>query len=85
MENKKLLSTIISAAFLAVITFLTIVPFISAATNDYGTCQNYNMMSGFYGTYGSGFMILSWIIFILVIALIISAIYWLIKSANKKK
>jgi len=85
MENKKLLSTILSAGFLGILTFLAIVPLISAATNNYGVCSSYGMMSGFYGGYGTGYMILTWIIFILLIILIISAIYWLIKSANRKK
>lgn len=71
---------------LAVLTFLTIVPFISADPNDFGTCpMGGGMMNGFYGGYETGFMIISWLIFILFIALIVSAIYWLIKSANKKK
>jgi hypothetical protein len=42
----------------------------------------YQMM---YGGYGFGFAILSWITSLLVIGLIIAAIYWLIKSANRKK
>lgn len=38
-----------------------------------------------YGQYGYGLAAFSWIIGLLVIALIIATIYWLIKSANKKK
>jgi hypothetical protein len=49
---------------------------------DYGVCPMGGMM---YGNYGSGFMILSWITYLLVITLVIAAIYWLIKSANKKR
>jgi len=37
------------------------------------------------GQYGLGFGILSWIFSLLGIGLIIAAIYWLIKSANRKK
>ena len=44
-----------------------------------------NMMNGFYGEYGSGFMIFSYITFILLIGLFGAGIYWLIKSANKHK
>jgi hypothetical protein len=47
--------------------------------------QGCGMMSGFYGGYGTGFMFLSWITFILFIALLIAGIYWLIKSANRKR
>jgi uncharacterized membrane protein len=41
----------------------------------------YQMMSG---GYGFGFGILSWITSLLFIALIVAAIYWLVKSANRK-
>ena len=41
----------------------------------------YNMMYG----YGYNMMFFGWITWILIIALIIAAIYWLIKTANKKK
>jgi uncharacterized membrane protein len=84
MENKKILLTIISAAFLGIITFLAIIPFINAATNNYGVCSSYGMMNGLYGGYGITYMIISWIIMILIIVLILAAIYWLIRSANKK-
>ncbi|MDO8528542.1 MAG: hypothetical protein Q7S06_01460 [Nanoarchaeota archaeon] len=43
------------------------------------------MMGMMYGQYGWGLGILSWITSLLVIGLLIAAIYWLIKSANKKK
>ena len=68
-----------------IITVLIGIVMVSAAQNDYGVCPGYGMMNGFYGSYGSGFMILSWITYILLIVLIIAAIYWLIKNANKKK
>ena len=70
-----------SMAFIFILASLT---FISAA--DYSSCpmggSTYGMMSG---GYGSGFMLFGWVTYILVIALIVSAIYWLVKSANKKK
>lgn len=47
------------------------------------------MMSMMYGNgmmgYGTGTAILGWVVYLLVIALIIAAIYWLIKTANKKR
>ena len=51
-----------------------------------GMMSMMQMMSGYGSNYGfgSGMMILGWITYLLVIILIISAIYWLIKSANKK-
>ena len=38
-----------------------------------------------YGQYGLAPGILSWIISLLIIGLLGAGIYWLIKSANKKK
>ncbi len=38
-----------------------------------------------YGQYGLGLGILSWVISLLIIGLLIAGIYWLIKSANRKK
>lgn len=70
----------ISGFLLAIVT---LVSYTSAADPDYsGTC---NMMYGLNGGYGSGVMIFTWITYILVIALIIAGIYWLIKSASKKR
>lgn len=43
------------------------------------------MMYGMYGGYGADMMLFSWITWFLVVILIIAAIYWLVKSANKKK
>lgn len=40
------------------------------------------MMSG---SYGQGFVFISWATYILFIILIMSAIYWLISSANKDR
>ena len=42
-----------------------------------------NMMTG-YGGYNAGTVLLSWITYLLTIALIIAGIYWLVKTANKK-
>lgn len=53
-----------------------------ADTGGYGSCPMGGMM---YGTYGSGFMVLGWLTYLLVIVLIIATIYWLIKSANRKR
>jgi len=51
-----------------------------------GSNGGYGMMGLMTGYGGWGFgMFLSWILFLLIIALIIVAIYWLIKSANRKK
>lgn len=66
---------------LASLVFIYALSMVSAAYTD-GSC---GMMSGLTGSYGSGMMIFSWITYLLVIGLIIAAIYWLIKSANKKK
>jgi len=43
------------------------------------------MMSGIGGGYGYGIAILAWLTYILIIGLIIAAIYWLVKSATRKK
>jgi uncharacterized membrane protein len=52
---------------------------------DYSNCPMSGTYGMMYGGYGSGMMFLGWITYILVIVLIIAAIYWLFKSANKKK
>ncbi len=64
-------------AFIFLISLSAIV-----SAQDYQGCS---MMQGLYGNYGTGFMFLGWITFILFIALVIAGIYWLIKSANRKK
>ena len=56
-----------------------------AAAQEYDCSMGGGMMYGLYGGYGSGMMLLSGITWFLVIALVIAAIYWLVKSANKKK
>ena len=68
--------------YLLVSAFLLLLPLVSA--------QQYNCpMGGYggmmYGYYGSGALIFGWIIGLLLIALLIAAIYWLIKSADKRK
>ncbi|MEK6859756.1 MAG: hypothetical protein AABX54_02980 [Nanoarchaeota archaeon] len=65
-------------------TILTSIAFISAQ-EQYNCPMGGGMMYGIYGGYGSGMMLFSWVTYILVIALIVAAIYWLIKSAGKKK
>ena len=44
-----------------------------------------NIQGSMMGSYGTGMLFFNWITYLLVIALIIAAIYWLIKSANKKR
>ena len=65
---------------IAIALLITLIANISALENNVNTCPG--VMYGFNGSYGSGAMILSWIISILLIALIISGIYWFIKSAK---
>jgi len=43
-----------------------------------------NMMAG-YGGYNAGAVLLSWITYLLTIALMIAGIYWLVKTANRKR
>jgi len=61
----------------------SLIGIVSAQT--YENCPMGGMMYGLYGGYGSGMMIFSWITYLLVIVLVIAAIYWLIKSANRNK
>jgi len=42
------------------------------------------MMTG-YGGYNSGAVLLGWIVYLLTVALMIAGIYWLVKTANKKR
>ena len=55
---------------------------VSAQTNTCPMGGYSGMMSGYYG---AGGLFFGWITSVLVIILIITAIYWLIKSAQKKK
>lgn len=73
----KKINVIIAIAFFI---SLALIIDVSALENNVYNC----LMGAFNGTYGSGGMILSWIISILVIILIVAGIYWLIKSASNK-
>ncbi|MEK6935606.1 MAG: hypothetical protein AABW67_02375 [Nanoarchaeota archaeon] len=53
-------------------------------TNSYGSMMG-GMMYGIGGGFGSGMMLLSWITYLAILTLIIAGIYWLIKSANRRK
>lgn len=79
-----------------ILSALLFVGIASAQTYQYGMMDNNGqfypssqywggMMGMMYGNYGFGFGVLSWIFSLLVIALILAAIYFLIKSANRKK
>lgn len=57
---------------------------ISALENNAYNCPMGGAVYGLNGVYGSGTMILSWIISILLIILIIAGIYWFAMSANNK-
>ncbi|MEK6913159.1 MAG: hypothetical protein AABW47_00620 [Nanoarchaeota archaeon] len=78
---------------LYVIVFIS---FASAQTYQYGMMNNdgtfypanqysVGMMGMMYGNYGVGLGVLSWVFSLVTIGLIIAAIYWLVKSANKKR
>ena len=57
-------------------------------TNDMQSGMMGGMMNGIYrsyGNYNAGFVFLNWMTYILIIALIIATIYWLIKTADKKR
>lgn len=51
---------------------------------DYSNCPMGGMMSGFYGGYGYGMMIFSWLFGVLTIIALVLAIIWLYKQINKK-
>ena len=52
----------------------------------YGMMGMMQMMSGSsYVGYNSGTILLSWITYLLTIALMIAGIYWLVKTANRKR
>ena len=57
---------------------------INNAYSGYGMGSMMQAMWG-YGGYGGGIIFLSWLTYLLIIALIVCAIYWLIKNANRKK
>jgi len=57
---------------------------ISSLDNNINTCPMGGTNYALNGSYGSGTMILSWTISILLIIFILAGIYWFIKSANNK-
>jgi len=77
MKKISLLTGVISLSLIGIVS-----------AQQYGNCPMGSfggMMYGFSGGYGAGMMIFSWVISVLVIALITAAIYWLVKSASNKK
>ena len=72
---------------LTTLTTILLVNLASAVdtTSCYGYGGMFGMMSGIGGGYGYGIAILAWLTYILIIGLIIAAIYWLVKSATRKK
>ncbi len=79
MKTKILRSILLSLSFLFAVSFTS-----SAIDSSYN-CPMGGMMYGAFGGYGTGAMLFSWIIYVLVIVLIIAAIYWFFKSASRKK
>lgn len=75
--NKNLIVAIIG-------TILTSIVYVSAQ-EQYNCPMAGGMMYGIYGGYGTGMMLFSWVTYLLMIALVIAAIYWLITNANKKR
>lgn len=71
--------TILLSVIAAIILFSGI--FSLSMTNRF---DQYGMMGMMGGTYGYGMMFFGWITWVLVIVLIISGIYWLIKTADRK-
>jgi len=67
----------------AVVLFTTVI--VSAQEQFNCPMGSGGMMYGLYGGYGSGMMLFSWATYILFIILVVAAIYWLFKNANKKK
>jgi len=61
---------------------LSLFPLVSAQTYN---CPMGGYGGMMYGAYGSGAMILGWLVGLLTIGLLGAAIYWLVKSANRKK
>ena len=76
---KKISFFIIFALFIS----LSLITNISALENNFNACPM-SAIYGFNGSYGAGMAILSWVISILLIILIISGIYWFIKSASNQ-
>jgi hypothetical protein len=53
-------------------------------SGGYGMMGMMSMMTG-YGGYNAGAVLLGWITYLLTIALMIAGIYWLVKTANRKR
>lgn len=75
--NKNLTIAIIGTIFISM-------AYVSAQ-EQYNCPMGGGMMYGIYGGYGGGMMLFSWITYLLIITLVVAAIYWLIKNANRKK
>ncbi|MBS3095165.1 hypothetical protein J4231_00630 [Candidatus Woesearchaeota archaeon] len=62
---------------------MAIAAFASIAYADlgFGGCNMGGMM---YGNYGPSALIFGWLNYVLIIALVVAAIYWLVKSAKKR-
>lgn len=70
---------------LIALSLILISNFASALDTSTYNCPMGGMMYGVYGGYGGVGQILSGLTYLLVIALLIAGIYWLVKSANRKK
>ncbi|MBS3078729.1 hypothetical protein J4218_01275 [Candidatus Pacearchaeota archaeon] len=69
---------------IGIVVILVVIFLLGIFGSGYGMMNSgYGMMGGLNGGYGYGMMAFGWITWILIIALIIAAIYWLIKTANK--
>ena len=77
-DNNNLLIGII------VIVALVLLFGFSGFSGTTGWCRGMTGGYGMMGGYGLGAMLFGWLTGTLVIILIVAAIYWLIKSANKK-
>lgn len=69
---------------LALLISLSLIANVSALDNNLNTCPMGGTNYALNGSYGSGTMILSWTISILLVVLLIAGIYWFVKSANNK-
>ncbi len=68
------------------ITLVSLTNLFSVSAVDYSNCpMGGGMMSGIYGSYGTGYAVLSWIFYVAIIGLAGAGIYWLVKSANRGK
>lgn len=75
----KFVFSLVIVALLAVSLVSAVEPY-NCPMGGYG---NYGMMTG-YGGYGIG-MLLAWLFYLGVMGLIGAGIYWLVKSAQRKK